>query len=306
MPYPVFDISGTDQDLFEQLETNIKFWFANERKLYKEGRANTGENWAEVVASRICDLLLIPHAHYDFALYGKNEGVICESIVPSGGRLVHANELLARFDRSYDLEKKHKQTAYALKTVLALLRNVSKFVTLPPDWRDAPKEVTDPLGLFIGYVMLDALIANQDRHHENWGIIAEPIHRTVYLAPTFDHASSLGREVTDENRKDRLTTRDQRRTVACYANKGLSAFYDAEHPPRRLDTIEAFRRAAKQDSRAAKAWLDRLNLITDDSVNNIFQNIPCDQIRITDLAIQFAVQLMLINKTRLFSIGEEL
>ena len=60
MSYPVFDISGTDQDLFEQLETNIKFWFANERKLYKEGRANTGENWAEVVASRICDLLLIP------------------------------------------------------------------------------------------------------------------------------------------------------------------------------------------------------------------------------------------------------
>ena len=96
MPYPVVDISGTDPDLFEQLGTKSKFWFAKERKLYlyKQGRANTGENWAEVVSSRICDLLSIPHAHYDFALYGKNEGVICESIVPSGGRLDSVVKLL--------------------------------------------------------------------------------------------------------------------------------------------------------------------------------------------------------------------
>lgn len=47
-----------------------------------------------------------------------------------------------------------------------------------------------------GYVTLDALILNTDRHHENWALIrarssdGRLIHR---VAPTFDHASSLGR-----------------------------------------------------------------------------------------------------------------
>lgn len=304
MAYKVFDISDTDQDLIEQLGTKSKFWFDEEKKLYKEGRPNTGENWAEVVSSRICDILLIPHAHYDFAIYKTSEGVICESVVPEGGRLVHANELLVRFDNTYDVEKKHKQTAYTLNTVLALLRTISKRLQLPPGWTDTPDEVKDPLGLFIGYIMLDALIANQDRHHENWGVIAQP--HGAYLAPTFDHASSLGREVTDDARKDRLNTKDQRRTLKCYAEKGLSAFYDMEQLPKRLGTVEAFKRAARQDSKAAKAWLNRLNMITDRNINDIFHSIPKDKIRISDLAIEFAVRLLLENKKRLISIGEVL
>ena len=47
--------------------------------------------------------------------------------------------------------------------------------------------------------MLDALIGNTDRHHENWGILVRR-GRGVLLgevAPSFDHASSLGRELRD-------------------------------------------------------------------------------------------------------------
>lgn len=43
--------------------------------------------------------------------------------------------------------------------------------------------------------MLDALVANLDRHHENWGIVVDPSGLLpTELAPTFDHASSLGDE----------------------------------------------------------------------------------------------------------------
>jgi hypothetical protein len=50
------------------------------------------------------------------------------------------------------------------------------------------------------------------RHHQNWGLILSPDKKT-YLAPTFDHASSLGRNETDENREDRLATKDLGRSM---------------------------------------------------------------------------------------------
>jgi hypothetical protein len=54
--------------------------------------------------------------------------------------------------------------------------------------------------------MLDALIGNTDRHHENWGLVLQGTsdHQDLRLAPTFDHASSLGRNETDERREARL------------------------------------------------------------------------------------------------------
>lgn len=52
----------------------------------------------------------------------------------------------------------------------------------------------------------DAWIANTDRHAENWGIIAKSNNINV-LAPTFDQASSLGRNESDENRIKRMQTK---------------------------------------------------------------------------------------------------
>ncbi len=55
----------------EPLGTKRKFWFQDDNdnlmKLFKIGRANTGENWVEVVVAEICKLLNIPHAKYEFA-----------------------------------------------------------------------------------------------------------------------------------------------------------------------------------------------------------------------------------------------
>ncbi len=68
------------------------------------------------------------------------------------------------------------------------------------------------------YLVLDALIGNTDRHHENWGFLgqvlvnidevseaARLVKQGGYdIAPSFDHASSLGRELPDEKRIDIL------------------------------------------------------------------------------------------------------
>ncbi|MFV2058894.1 MAG: phosphatidylinositol kinase, partial [Thiohalomonadales bacterium] len=53
----------------EQLGTKSKFWYRNDygSMLFKQGRPNTGENWAEKVCCEMCKLLKLPHAHYEFA-----------------------------------------------------------------------------------------------------------------------------------------------------------------------------------------------------------------------------------------------
>ena len=90
--------------------------------------------------------------------------------------------------------------------------------------------------MFIGYLLFDALIGNTDRHHENWGIIVVPEDGqfTFWLAPSFDHASSLGRDLTDSRRRERLTTRDTRGNVEAYAERGRSAFYSQDQSGRTM------------------------------------------------------------------------
>lgn len=310
MPYPVIIVPADSQDLFEQLGTKEKFWYADKSMLFKLGRPNTGENWAEVAASRICDLLRIPHAHYDFADFQCRQGVVCKTIVPAHERLVHANEPLSRFHSvasiqgEYDTERKYKQTAYSIRTVVAFLRLIGNgLVSLPVGWDDAPDGVDDPLGLFIGYLMLDALIANQDRHHENWGFIVRN-KELIYMAPTYDHASSLGRNETDTNRLERLNTKDKRRDVEYYASRALAAIYSNEQPPKRLTTMDAFWLAAERNPEAGVGWIDRLHALSEESLCHIFANIPED--RITTPAIDFATKLMMINKERLLAIRGKL
>lgn len=52
-----------------------------------------------------------------------------------------------------------------------------------------PSGLSSALDVFAGYVLLDAWIANQDRHHENWGALR--MGTALYLAPSFDHGAAL-------------------------------------------------------------------------------------------------------------------
>ena len=67
-------------------------------------------------------------------------------------------------------------------------------------------------------MVLDAVIGNTDRHHESWGFLRRQVggQWKGRLAPTFDRASSLGRELLDERR---LLLLEEKR-VGWYSAKG--------------------------------------------------------------------------------------
>lgn len=165
-------------------------------------------------------------------------------------------------------------------------------VGFPPNW-NIPSTFTDARDLFVGYLMLDAWIGNSDRHHENWGFVnSQKAPDQKYLAPTYDHASCLGRELSDEKRKSR--------SVEAYVKRCLSAFYQHKTDKKPLKTLDLLQYLMTQYPQASQEWLNRLEQITEKQIDWILQAFP--EHRLSAVAGQFAKQILLTNQNRLLSL----
>jgi hypothetical protein len=137
------------------------------------------------------------------------------------------------------------------------------------------------VGDALGYLLLDAFVGNTDRHHENWGVLVAPrangpqsdVVDRYELAPTFDHASSLGRELSDDTRRERLSTRDQNRTVDRYCARGRSPFFGDPGKPA-LSPRASFAIAACQRPTAAALWKERLLAFTQHRSHLCVERVP--------------------------------
>ena len=151
--------------------------------------------------------------------------------------------------------------------------------------------------VFCGYLMLDALISNQDRHHENWAIIINNETSERFLCPTYDHAASLGRELLDEERQERLNTRDKNRKIDQFICKARSELFNSKIDKKPLSTLDAFYKAVNKRDKAKIHWLSCLQKIREEDITKIFSNIPDSIITVT--AKNFAIQMVLGNMERL-------
>ncbi|MGD9212289.1 MAG: hypothetical protein PVI90_16025 [Desulfobacteraceae bacterium] len=291
--YSIIQIANDALDDLEQIGTKTKYWYEDEKKLFKKGRSGTGENWSEKVASELANLLQLPHVHYDFACCKNELGVVSNNFVPKKGRLVHGNELLAQIDKTYPVSQCHKEP-YTISTVISAIQQESAKVPLssPP-----LKDIDSAVDVFVGYLLLDAWIGNQDRHDQNWGLIYIEENSEVYLTPTFDHASSLGRNENDQRRKQLLESTDNKRNIENYVKRARSPFYNCNKPPKRLKTIDAFIKAATLRPKAGMIWLNQLDQTQDIDLTNIMHRIPNELI--SKESIDFAVKMLNLNKKRL-------
>jgi len=152
-------------------------------------------------------------------------------------------------------------------------------------------------------LLLDAWLANQDRHHENWAFIITK-EGTTHLAPTFDHGAGLGRNETDENREKRLNSRDKKRSIEHYVTKARAAIYEKAFSDKPLSTVDAFLKAAQKKPLAGKTWLSCLKKVSSDDIQKIFAQIPTTEM--TPIAAEFAQKMLALNRQRLLSCLEKL
>ena len=303
MKYRVSNINFNAEDL-EQLGTKEKFWFLFSPKeslkwLFKFSRENTGEHWSEKVAEQLCELIGIPHVKYDLALCNGRLGIISPNAIGDFERMVMGNEVLHNHSpKEYPIPEQGAEKYVRVKehTVSRVLACLDRSEIMPPKTGFDIAELNAG-DVFCGYLMLDALISNQDRHHENWAIIVDNKTGERFLCPTYDHAASLGRELLDEERTERLNTWDKNRKIDQFICKARSELFNLKTDKKPLSTLDAFYSAVNQRNKARMHWLSCLQKIKEEEVVKIFSNIP-DNI-ITETTREFAIQMVLGNMKRL-------
>ena len=90
--FPVTKLSPDASEIIEPVGSKRKFWYADRQLLFKQNRAGTGEDWAEVIAAEVAASLGMPHAYYELAeIAGHGApvfGVVSRNFCPPDADLV--------------------------------------------------------------------------------------------------------------------------------------------------------------------------------------------------------------------------
>jgi hypothetical protein len=161
--YTVFEIEPEWVLEPEALGSKEKFWYrakdGEPEWLFKFPQSNTGQHWAEKIAAEVTACLSILHARVEFAVFQGTRGSATESFARDGRSLFHGNQILAGQVLGYEPGKAFGQSDHTLMNIFTALDKI--FLT--------PGGALKFKAIFAGYIVLDALIGNTDRHHENWG-----------------------------------------------------------------------------------------------------------------------------------------
>lgn len=290
--YPIIDVQPEWALEDEPMGSKEKFWVGlpGDRQpwLFKYSRVNagvaTGEHWAEKLAAEFADLLGIPHAEVELATFLGRSGCLSrafDELADPTVDLVHGNELLAGMIDGYDREKHRGQHQHTLQNILIV-------------FDDLMAEETEGrytlLSRFGGFVVLDALILNTDRHHENWAMFRYGAHNgniRYDLAPSFDHASSLARELTDNKLSSWV---GQPECVARYARKGAGGIFLREQGRRGENPLRLAEMAWRRWPDYVSPWTHTIRGLGVEPLLDVIDRVPASAMR--DLSRQFTRELV--------------
>jgi HipA-like C-terminal domain len=277
--YQIVSIPLAARRDIEPLGSKAKFWVSLDGQLwlFKEARDNTGEDWAEKIAAELAKLIGIDAAEVELAEFSGRRGCVCRSFVDlkKGEGLVHGNEILSGFVTGYEREKRFKQSDHTLDNIVRAIQFVF-----------SGKSADSVLARLARYVVFDALIANTDRHHENWGLkLGFDAERNSYVtsvAPSFDHASSLGRELLDAKRSEMLGNNE----IVKYVSGGRGGIFVNAADKRGANPLELVRFGAAKHPEHFRGALAELQNLERSRIRFIINNVP--QQRASTISKDFA------------------
>ena len=180
-----YQIYHLDPDLIldEQVEDGMlrKDWYLHPelgKCLFKEAAptqaiiSDARTDWTEKVVNEIANFLGLPVARYELATgyFGKStklvEGVVSINCIPDLAQILTGEEFLTQvLDCNLDDPRQ-----YTIENVLKALDLAN--VKIPSNWQQQIPAIDTGAKLFVGYMMLDCLVNNSDRHDHNWGVMA--------------------------------------------------------------------------------------------------------------------------------------
>ncbi|WP_159721334.1 HipA domain-containing protein [Enterococcus sp. CSURQ0835] len=197
-----------------------KIWLINpsnkEKYLFKKPQSE-GERIGEVASYCLgTEIFNLKIPETVFAERAGVLGTISKSFIPEGEQTyLEFQEIVDYFGDDFD---EYDLTEYTLMKSL---------------------EIVKQLGVkenFFEMCLFDYLIANQDRHVQNWGILTNQKTNEKYFSPLYDNGSSLFSGYKDEQLLDFL--RDNNKFQA-YTNRARSLFFYEKKKPKFISILQA-------------------------------------------------------------------
>lgn len=151
------------------------------------------------------------------------------------------------------------------------------------------------------YAILDGLIGNTDRRHENWMFCYDPRRRSYQLAPSYDHGSSLGRELQDVSRRI-----SRSRSDILSSDRALNYLLDGGSPRGvyvRSDSRQAppppvtAKLLCRWQPDLVRPWLDRLEGTPDCAFRVVINRVPNEFM--SPMARDFAHRILVVSRDEL-------
>ncbi len=293
--YPIIDVTDWPVEQVETAGRGTNTWLSGPnggRWLHKLTRVRPdrreGQDWAEKISAELGTLVGIPTAQIELARRAGTPGCISADLKPGvAWELQAGSVLIAEFVPSF-IPKSRSRQGHNLANVERSLR-----ATLPPVGLEVPDGLT-AFDLFCGYLLFDAWIANQDRHVENWSVLRGP-SGTLRLAPSYDHGSTLGFNLTDTRLKEFL--RDPE-ALATWLGRGRAEKFEDGRQTSLVDF--AHQALSMTPSATWDYWRDRFGSITEGDWVRIVEATP----EMSDPARTFVDRMLHVNLRRLLDAGD--
>ena len=300
-PYPTIDVTDWKVERQETIGGDEKYWLnhpgSGQQWLFKPNNAHvnrvTGQSWtqrediAEKAAGEIAKIFGIPCADIEFATWQGKAGCISRNLRPEGWELQTGLVLLSGMLNDYipgsEISNKAR-TGHSLKNISDSLSAFAK-----PGNSALPNEF-DAFDTFVGYLTFDALVANRDRHDENWAVMRPLRGGEGTLAGSFDHARALGSTLRED-----AMQRELEQGVERWATKGTAWRFEHDRTEGPVTLVELARqslRMVKPDVRAW--WLRRAEAATPDAVARVTNRIP----KVSYVAGTFINEVYTVNRRR--------
>ena len=266
--------------------------------LFKPATGMKGQPWAEKIACEISKVIGVECASVELArctalglpLFESRRikaskllkrigvvGSITKWFFPDGRLKIEesdvwlnammGNELLPYLVESYDHSARGHYQVHCIDNIFEAWQNLSGGKT------QNPMPLWDvELEQLASYFLLDGLITNSDRNHTNWMTVKETDGGYVswYIAPSYDHGSSLGSNLGEKKKVDLMNTD----SVGEYINHTRGKVFRNKEDKEPVSPLEAAKYLRDNYSHFADRTLSRIASLDEFEIWKAIDRIP--------------------------------
>jgi hypothetical protein len=296
----VVDVSSWDVIADETSGAEEKYWLREpdreQKWLFKAVRVRGdhvhGEDWAEKAVAHLAGLLGVPCARIELADMRRSRGLISADLCPRFYELQHGQILLE--DRGAEgYEHRTGGRSHPGRSLENIRAALSDMDALPPDGYDLPFDGS-AFDVFAGFLVLDAWVANTDRHDNNWAVLRPEKSSDgapMRLCGSYDHASSLGFNVRDDQCRRLLENGES--AIKTWCGRGYAHRFDLG-PGRHTLVDLAVKGLFLASGAAREYWPRRLREVAEHEMRRVLDRIP----GMSDPARRFATSVLDVNRRR--------